>query len=86
MIFAWILVVFFAVTAMVENVLASDTSRVILASEVLDKIRGGMPVYYDNVIIGGNLNVSNLNGQILLASNFPRLKKSWLTEVGSYAP
>jgi uncharacterized protein YjbI with pentapeptide repeats len=61
LIFVWILVVFFPVTAMVESVLASDASRVIPASEVLDKIREGMPVYYDNVIIVGNLNVSNLN-------------------------
>ena len=46
---------------MAENALASDATREIPASQLLDQIGEGMPVYYDNVIIVGNLNLSSLN-------------------------
>lgn len=49
------------ITATAENALASNASREIPASEVLGKIRDGMPVYYDGVSIVGNLDISNLN-------------------------
>jgi hypothetical protein len=54
-------VAFFAITAMAENAAGSNASREISASEVLGQIRDGMPVYYDGVIIVGNLDLSGLN-------------------------
>ena len=46
---------------MTENALAFNPPQEIPASEIIDQIRNGLPVYYDNVTITGSLNLSEIN-------------------------
>lgn len=64
-----------------ENLISIDKQNSIYAEEIISKIRAGKQIYYNNVIIFGDLDIGNLNLSPTIKSNIKILNSMILGKV-----